>query len=495
MKSKVIVLLLIVAMATVAFAGGSAEEPEETPTVEYLMFHNVSTEGFDLNDNHYLDYIEEQNDVDITLINAGGYSELLARINTMLASGDPPDYMQIPFRERALFTSLANEGFLLELDEERINEWENLRDAFKPISWELSKVNGTIYGVPYQRFDPTPMMMFARTDWLENLDIDPDGIRTIDDWYEMMRAFTHDDPDGNGVDDTFGYFGQGDVIVLWTWALAPAFGAGQTRMIDGEIHPPYIQPEWAEWLKFMNRLYEEGILDPDFVTSNNQDQQEKAAGGKYGAWLFFWHLTEQLGRGIPRETWTPIAPPLGPDGEQSQYLYAGPLRQWIGISADSEHPDKVLQILDWGLSQEGGRFAQAGLPDIDYDIVNGEVVIREDRLGVSWAWRSANLGLQRSRLDGEYGELVGQVYGQLGTQWLEWSNEWGGYDEIGILLPAFPETFDYDLQAQADEFVYQAILGQVDVDAEFDNWVAQWRNSGGDIWIEKATEYYLENLR
>lgn len=495
MKSQAIVLLLILAMATVAFAGGTAEQTEGTPTVEFLMFHNGSTEGYELNDNPYLDHMEEQNGVDITLINAGGYNELLARINTMLASGSPPDYIQIPFRERALFTQLAEDGFLLPLDQETINQYENLRDGFNPTSWELSRVNGTIYGIPYQRLDPTPMMMFARTDWLENLGVDPEDVRTIDDWYELLRAFTYDDPDGNGQDDTFGYFGQGDVILLFTWAFAPAFGAGQTRLIDGEIHPPFIQPEWADWLRWMNRLYEEGILDPDFVTSNNQDQQEKAASGRYGAWLFFWHLTEQVGRGIPRETWTPIAPPLGPDGEQSRYLYSGPLRQWIVISAESEHPEEVLGIVDWGLSQEGGRYVQAGLPGIDHDIVNGEVVIREDRRGVSFAWRRAMLGLERNRLDGEYGDFVSQVFGELGSQWLELSNEWGGYDEIGILLPAFPETFDYDLQAQADEFVYQAILGQVDIDAEFDNWVAEWRASGGDIWIERATEYYMEHLQ
>jgi putative aldouronate transport system substrate-binding protein len=310
-----------------------------------------------------------------------------------------------------------------------------------------------------------------------------------------MRAFTYNDPDGNGADDTYGYFGQGDTILLWTWAFAPAFGAGQTKMVNGEIQPPYIQPEWAQWLKYMNRLYKDGILDPDFVTSNNQAQQEKASSGKYGAWLFFWHITEQISRSIPRETWTPIAPPLGPDGKQSHYLYGGPLRQWIGISADSEHADKVLQILDWGLSQDGGRYVQAGLEGMDYDIVNGDVVIREDRKGVSFAWRRAMLGLERNNLEGQYGELVAQVWGELGTQWLEYSNQWGAYDEIGLLLPAFPETVDYDLQAQANEFVYQAILGQVDIDAEFDDWVTDWRASGGDIWIEKATQYYLENLR
>lgn len=490
MKIQRIALFLTFAFATSAFAAGTEEQSTGTPTVEFLMFHNVSTEGYDLNDNPYLDHIESENDVDITLINAGGYNELLARINTMLASGDAPDYMQIPFRARDLYTSIAQEGFLLGLEEDRIAEWEHLRDAFKPLSWELSKVDETIYGVPMQRFDPTPMMLFTRTAFVDALGIDVDDIRTLEDWYGMMRAFTFDDPDGNGEQDTYGFFG-GDGL----WAFGPAFGAGQTKMVDGELLPLYVQPEYAEYLKYMNRLYEEGIMDPDFVTANNQANQEKAAGGKHGAWMFFWHITEQITRGLPREDWISMPPLLGSEGQPSHYLYRGPLRQWVGISADTEHADKVLQILDWGVSPAGGRYVQAGLPGIDHDIVDGAVVIREDRQGVSWAWRRLMLGLERSRLDGEMGDLVPQVWGELGYSWLQNSNEWGAYDDIGVLLPAFPETIDYDLQAQADEFRVRAILGQVDIAANFDSWVAEWRRSGGDLWIEKATEYYLENLQ
>ena len=41
----------------------------------------------------------------------------------------------------------------------------------------------------------TPYISYARKDWLDNLGIDPTTLKTVDDYYNMLYAFTHNDPD------------------------------------------------------------------------------------------------------------------------------------------------------------------------------------------------------------------------------------------------------------------------------------------------------------
>ena len=56
--------------------------------------------------------------------------------------------------------------------------------------------------------------------------------------------------------------------------------------------------------------------------------------------------------------------------------------------------------------------------------------------------------------------------------------------------PPFPALADYDLQAQRDEFRDKAIIGTINIDTEWDSFVAKWKKSGGDEWIKLYTDWY-----
>ena len=49
--------------------------------------------------------------------------------------------------------------------------------------------------------------IFIRKDWLENVGMEMPT--TWEDLYNVAHAFTYDDPDGNGVKDTYGLTGDG----------------------------------------------------------------------------------------------------------------------------------------------------------------------------------------------------------------------------------------------------------------------------------------------
>ena len=72
----------------------------------------------------------------------------------------------------------------------------------------LKDEDGDIWGIPIDSAHPIYDARGYRKSWLENLNLNVPS--TVDEFYEVMRAFTYDDPDGNGVDDTFGHYGPYD---------------------------------------------------------------------------------------------------------------------------------------------------------------------------------------------------------------------------------------------------------------------------------------------
>ncbi|MDL2302036.1 extracellular solute-binding protein [Lachnospiraceae bacterium OttesenSCG-928-D06] len=121
-----------------------------------------------------------------------------------------------------------------------------------------------------------------REDWAEVLGLgEPE---TIEDVYNMMYAFTYDDPDGNGIDDTYGlslckYTGPLDIIQAW-------FGAGNQWVEEnGQLIPSHQTKEYMEALKWMRKMYEEGLIYDDWATRETNTWTDDVKNGECGMFL------------------------------------------------------------------------------------------------------------------------------------------------------------------------------------------------------------------
>lgn len=89
--------------------------------------------------------------------------------------------------------------------------------------------------------------------------------QTIDHVYQMLRAFTYDDPDGNGQNDTYGLVltkATAPLDIMQTWFGAPN-GWGEQ---EGKLVPAHQTEEYLEALKWFRKLCEEGIIKKNFPT-------------------------------------------------------------------------------------------------------------------------------------------------------------------------------------------------------------------------------------
>jgi ABC-type glycerol-3-phosphate transport system substrate-binding protein len=165
--------------------------------------------------------------------------------------------------------------------------WKSLPEHVR----ESHRFDEQIWGLPSGWTEGDPFARSYRKDWADRLGIAKP--ETLPQLYDMTRAFTYDDPDSNGRQDTFGMVSAG------TWNLQDIFQASDARLNDtGEdtiVWDPnenawvdtMLKPQMVTALRFLNRVYREGILDPETFTNTGQIMREKIWSGRYGS-TFHW---------------------------------------------------------------------------------------------------------------------------------------------------------------------------------------------------------------
>ena len=75
-------------------------------------------------------------------------------------------------------------------------------DQRKALEW----IDGKIYYIPCIGDGDVSMGWFIREDWLDNLGLEMP--KNVDEYYNVLKAFKTQDPNGNGIDDEIPYFNR-----------------------------------------------------------------------------------------------------------------------------------------------------------------------------------------------------------------------------------------------------------------------------------------------
>ena len=333
-------------------------------------------------------------ELNVVLIPPGPDGE--AKLNAAAAANDLPDLMQMASASndsRGTLFRLAELGLLAPVDDmfPLMPERTKLHYSDAQAN-ELMKINGVQYGLAQPPSIPKRSGLVIRQDWLDNLGLEMPT--TIEELFDVMVAFTEQDPDGNGVNDTFGYGvfidGQGlgyrfdeilgayDVPGLWAFHHPEEFGLNVRN------------PKYPEAVAFLNQMVEAGVVDPDWPTLTKDEFRARWKQNKYGIMMEdFAALTNKSNytpffENQPDGRWVPVASPVGPDGDAWLGVYNGG-GSIYGVSqkaADAGKQEKLAQLLEWmatdgywimGFGEEGvnytinefGDVTADGIPDPD----------------------------------------------------------------------------------------------------------------------------------
>lgn len=226
---------------------------------------------------------------------------------------------------------------------------------------------------------------------------------TFEEFNDIMRAFTEDDPDGNGEDDTFGaMFGQegpsfGNLYTEQYTAMfgVPANAAGDWLHYDevtGNYTPSYASTGWRDFLVFINEMLSKGYmnyLQRATGTSNYINNFYACLRtAAYGHMPFDCYCNldpsnlERVNNWIPNgiiakhpdAKFVMFPAILGPDGKGGTSRYGGtPFREgafgtWtFSATVDDEKLERCLALLRYtNLEQEGFARYFWGIEGIHY---------------------------------------------------------------------------------------------------------------------------------
>ncbi|WP_248927650.1 extracellular solute-binding protein [Paenibacillus hamazuiensis] len=202
------------------------------------------------------------------------------KINVMIASGELPKIMVVRYLPNIIAS--AQDGLFWEVGP-LIKNYPNLA-AQNQQYYDNITIGGKLYGVPLYREIGRPAIVF-RKDWMDAMGLKMP--KTLDEWYNTIKALTLNDPDKNGKNDTFGImldkkFNQGGNSVLTRMAVAQ--GGFNEWGVDssGKFTPTFMTPQFMDVMKLFRRLYAEKLINQDFPALETTDMDQKFEAGTVG---------------------------------------------------------------------------------------------------------------------------------------------------------------------------------------------------------------------
>lgn len=251
-----------------------------------------------------------------------------------------------------------------------------------------SAFDGFSYGLSQSGSIDRNEGVLIRKDWLDNLGLAV-PVTTVD-FYNVMRAFTFNDPDRNGIDDTYGFGAYIDIRAIEEGLgcrFAPFFGAfGVEGTFNASKTNPGLnihKPEFYTALEYVRSLSAERLIDPGWTTYSKNDFRNAWKSGRFGI------MREQnaafaleanyraFDENFPDGEWILINPPVGPNGQSSVGAYTSGYRTYA-VSRRAQELGKIqtiARLLEW-MSTTGYNLVAYGVEGVNYCLdENGTVTV------------------------------------------------------------------------------------------------------------------------
>jgi putative aldouronate transport system substrate-binding protein len=446
------------------------------------------------------------------------YAGYLEKIPLAIASGDLADlqfcnaFNDVPLMMEA--DVLIDCGPLLE------EHGQNILAVTPEQAWDSTLYDGRQMAVAHNVYDLNIWLTMYRGDWLEAVGL---GVpQTIDEFGEVLRAFTHNDPDGNGAADTYGRVLYN--TIRFDDDIFHAFGVavghhmnGFWRERDGALMLDWVHPQMKDALSWLRETWADGAFHPDSISiplGHGADAfLGSFAGNAYSSWNGIDGSLARLQAVVDTATIVPGRAPEGPGGSG----FTGEGWPWVYvIPKTAEHAAEAVQVLDWFYTPEivAQVFCEGHLGETNKGLnENGWCVefTREEKL----------------EMGDDYANKVEQL-----TDITTYQGLWLPYNTVGStpIFPNFPDDirahFEQILQdkysetalearaisqeyirltakkrpVEADkeswpglqtrfaEFISQAVAGNVDLDQGWDEWLAYFDANGGPEITEQVNQ-------
>lgn len=364
-------------------------------------------------------------------------------------------------------------------------------------------VDGKVIGI-YRAREIGRYGFSYRADWAEAVGITEEP-KTVEDVYNMLYKFTYEDPDGNGKDDTYGleltkYTGPLDIIQTW-------FGTGNEWVEqDGKLVPVHQTAEFKEALKWMKKIYDEGLVRKDWATVDSGtfgDSCKKGESGCFidvmdGAKRVWQYYTMNDVKSVTDSSKIASMNLLGPINNTT-LATSGFNGYYMITKAGAKTEEDVknsLHFLDKMCDDEMLVLADYGLEGVTYDLNEAGNIVKRNELEPQ---QSPSSGLNQSLC---YIPNLAATNPALEKDELAIAQDeaYARNKTVAVFNPALGYLANSEVNAEVgtdieqiiDDARTQYICGQID-DAGFEAAAKQWLDRGGDRLVEEINKLYQED--
>lgn len=499
--TMLLALALLLSMTAVNTVAGA--EQELTPLEVFIVSPWVTNELPPDDINIYKQFFAQQYGVELNLsYSSDGETELLTRFT----SGNAPDVVHF-----------ANFNQLNKFYEQEIllDDWTPFKEQFGEFIEAMTEEqvafftrNGKLMALATAPGEQSYSWMI-REDWLNKLGLSMPT--TLDELYDVLYAFTYNDPDGDGKNNTYGITSAGGGTSVGELCNLQLFFGPINWYLDenGKVSHPVLSGEYKEYLDFVKKLYDNGILDPNWYTQGWEDRKSELFAGSYGMCYYppAALLNESLSarRDNAADDWWTLLP--FPSGKLDAKALTG--TAIISVSEECAQDEAKMAAL--------ARIMNNIIPSKDdyYKVnyfveIDGAAMIRNDDGTVYYWYTDPNYVRQRGSGEGQY--IATALYSQFLRATGADNTFSGNYDatpsehvkKVMSLTATVnnaerysPEakylTLDSSTMEEADmvyqEFTINYIMG---VDDDYDSFVEAWLAAGAEALKAQAEEQWIE---
>lgn len=402
MKRKVVSLMLVSAMVAGMLAGcgsdsgsskggsstetGSAAEAsssgETADDKSPITFEYFNADGKNGNwDNPVAKAITEATgvtlDVSYPVASQGDAKEDVA---LMIANDEYPDMIYA----KGSATDLYQAGALIDMTDLIEKYGPNIKKMYgaemEKLKW--SQDDPGIYQLSYAGVNQKTLTTggSCQIQWAALKENDYKYPKTLDEYEKMIKSYLAAHPK---TEDGLDMIGITMSASDWHWIITLGNPAGLIAdaspdngqwIIDDEynVHYKHVTDEEKEYFKWLCRMYNEGILDPNFATQTDDDYIAKVASGRVVAITDAeWHYSQceatLVADGKVDQTYVGLPVTLREDQVEKALLYQGTTVGWgIGITKSCEDPVRAIKFLDYLCSDEGQILYHWGIEGENY---------------------------------------------------------------------------------------------------------------------------------
>ena len=506
---------------------GKYEEPITLTAVRYLQDGIEFKEGESLENNVWAREYADVLGINIQYMWTTPQSEYAQKLNVSSASDDLPDLMWV---DAAQLKRMVEDDQLADLT-------QVYKDFSAPYTdkvlhedggsaMESATIGGKLYGLPHiQSGYGSSEVLWVRADWLKTLGLNTP--KTMEDVLNIAREFTNKDPDGNGKKDTYGLGVNKGLIAENNLPYAVidgffnAYHAYPSIWVtdeSGKLVYGGIQPEMKEALSELQKLYSEGVIDPEFGVKDAVKVSENVNAGKIGMFYgYFWNCASgwlQDGKmNNPDIDWIPV-PIQSIDDKPAKVMVPFATTYYTVVNKECKNPEAAVKMYNLVLEKMFGETAKPEVynatPDnlavFNYAYSYGEPPMKnlDAQKAVAEALKSGETGSLNAEQTNYYnacksyeekGDLAlwgnYMMYGPTGS--LSVIN---GYVADGNVLTNNYYGAPTDGMAEKNatlqklqlETFTKIITGSADIN-EFDEYVKNWNNLGGSQITDEVNEW------